>query len=593
MYELGTAFAQKYGAAAGWDRLLRLWIAAGPLQIHAWRVTDFGPPIVADGCEPSNWFESLRAVNDDDGDLSNGVPDGAEIFEAFNNHGIACPSDPFVGLDVATCPVIPSPAVTLSYSALDDSEAVSWTPVPGATGYRVLRSLLGPEGAFTPIATTGLGQTSYVDTEGTRLAVHWYTVVALGTGNCESPLATVVRSTDCVPSVALAEPFAGETVDPASAVLSWTLGPNASRYDLYLSTAADPGLYLQTAETSITVPSGSLAPGSTYRWKVAASNDAGGCPPAVSEIRSFTVSGHPAIPSLGTVEPGSGPASGGTLITLAGANLYLGAAVSVGGLPAAVTSWGDGSTIVVTSPPHAPGPADVVVTNPDGRFAALPGGFSYICLPAPPLTIQAPSTAVAGQGSLVASVAEDPAYTSYAWTLLGGEIVAGQGTHTIIFRAGMPGPLDLAVVGTPGPGCLGADPAHATVSVVPARADYYTLPPCRLLDTRDPVGPLGGPSLQVGVPRTFPVAGTCGIPTDATAVSVNITVTNPSAEGAVSLAPSGFPSQLPTIVFGAGATRANFATLSIVGIPSGAVDATALMPAGIVDLIIDVSGYYR
>jgi hypothetical protein len=41
-----------------------------------------------------------------------------------------------------------------------------------------------------------------------------------------------------------------------------------------------------------------------------------------------------------------------------------------------------------------------------------------------------------------------------------------------------------------------------------------------------------------------------------------------------------------------GATRANFATVSLVGVPSGGVDTAALMPAGTVDLVIDVSGYY-
>ena len=123
MYELGEALAQKYGTATGWDKLLRLWIAAGPLQGHAWRVTDPGPPIVADGCEASSWFESLRTVDDDNGDLSDGVPDGAEIFAAFDNHGIACPSDPHVAEDVTTCPSISTPVVSLAYQAADDGTA--------------------------------------------------------------------------------------------------------------------------------------------------------------------------------------------------------------------------------------------------------------------------------------------------------------------------------------------------------------------------------------------------------------------------------------------------------------------------------------
>ena len=152
MYELGMAFAQKYGAATGWDKLLRLWIAAGPIQGHAWQVTDLGPPVLADGCESSSWFESLRAVDDDNGDLSDGVPDGAEIFAAFNNHGIACPSDPHVTEDVSACPSLATPSVSVSYQVATDSAIVSWAPVDGATGYRILRSELGDRAPSRPSA---------------------------------------------------------------------------------------------------------------------------------------------------------------------------------------------------------------------------------------------------------------------------------------------------------------------------------------------------------------------------------------------------------------------------------------------------------
>lgn len=45
-------------------------------------------------------------------------------------------------------------------------------------------------------------------------------------------------------------------------------------------------------------------------------------------------------------------------------------------------------------------------------------------------------------------------------------------------------------------------------------AGYYTLPPCRVLDTRGaPSGPLAGPALQPGETRSFDLsASTCGVP---------------------------------------------------------------------------------
>lgn len=54
---------------------------------------------------------------------------------------------------------------------------------------------------------------------------------------------------------------------------------------------------------------------------------------------------------------------------------------------------------------------------------------------------------------------------------------------------------------------------------------FYTLDPCRLIDTRNATGPLGGPALVAGADRTFTIANACGVPATATAISVNIAVT--------------------------------------------------------------------
>lgn len=91
-------------------------------------------------------------------------------------------------------------------------------------------------------------------------------------------------------------------------------------------------------------------------------------------------------PQLSGVAPASGPAAGGTSVTLAGSGLQAGAAVRFGGAPAAVTGGGS-SGLVVTSPAHAAGPVDVAVTNPDGRVAALAAAFTYLAPPPPPPTL--------------------------------------------------------------------------------------------------------------------------------------------------------------------------------------------------------------
>jgi hypothetical protein len=35
--------------------------------------------------------------------------------------------------------------------------------------------------------------------------------------------------------------------------------------------------------------------------------------------------------------------------------------------------------------------------------------------------------------------------------------------------------------------------------------NFVPIPPCRLADTRNPLGSFGGPSLQAATPRSFPV----------------------------------------------------------------------------------------
>jgi glucose/arabinose dehydrogenase len=121
--------------------------------------------------------------------------------------------------------------------------------------------------------------------------------------------------------------------------------------------------------------------------------------------------------------------------------------------------------------------------------------------------------------------------------------------------------------------------------------DFFTVTPCRVFDTRDPAGPWGGPSLVGGQDRTFTIAGRCGIPSTARAVSVNVTVTGPTAPGFLTLFPAGGPPPLAsTINFRAGQTRANNAVVTLGG--AGDIVVRAGMPSGTVQVILDVNGYF-
>ena len=126
-------------------------------------------------------------------------------------------------------------------------------------------------------------------------------------------------------------------------------------------------------------------------------------------------------------------------------------------------------------------------------------------------------------------------------------------------------------------------------------ADFYTVTPCRVVDTRNPDGPTGGPALAADSIRTFPVTGgVCGIPGTASAVSVNLTAGGAIAAGYLTLYPgdAAGPPVTSNVNFSAAQTRAGNAVVPL------ATDGTGTIKvkngsAGTVHLVLDVNGYFQ
>jgi len=142
------------------------------------------------------------------------------------------------------------------------------------------------------------------------------------------------------------------------------------------------------------------------------------------------------------------------------------------------------------------------------------------------------------------------------------------------------GPYSLSVTGTFG---------------VPNNTSFFTLTPCRILDTRDPAGTWGGPALSAGATRVFPITtnmgARCNVPSTAKSVSVNITVTQPTAPGHLILFPGGTPPGVSNINFGAGQTRANNAISPLSA--TGTLSVTDGQSSGTTHFILDVNGYFQ
>ena len=124
-----------------------------------------------------------------------------------------------------------------------------------------------------------------------------------------------------------------------------------------------------------------------------------------------------------------------------------------------------------------------------------------------------------------------------------------------------------------------------------AQTSFFSVAPCRVIDTRDAVGTFGGPALASGSTRVLNLAGRCGISTGASAVLANVTVVNPTATGHLALFPAGGAAPTTsTIHYRANIVRANNAIL-----PLGADGAVAVItgqPTGSVNFIVDVNGYF-
>jgi hypothetical protein len=121
---------------------------------------------------------------------------------------------------------------------------------------------------------------------------------------------------------------------------------------------------------------------------------------------------------------------------------------------------------------------------------------------------------------------------------------------------------------------------------------FYTLTPCRIVDTRNPTGPYGGPALSAGSTRTFVLAGQCGIPADAKSVSVNITVVGPTSAGTLKLNPAGVTPTLATAIsITTDRTLANN-EMTLLGV-NGDVAVEDDQVSGTTNFIIDANGYFK
>jgi uncharacterized repeat protein (TIGR01451 family) len=248
---------------------------------------------------------------------------------------------------------------------------------------------------------------------------------------------------------------------------------------------------------------------------------------------------------------------------------------------------------------------DLSISKTDGQAYYVPGQSLTYTVVVTNTSIVSPATGATVDDTLPAAL------TGATWTCAAsaGSSCAASGTGNVSDSVNVlpGGTATYTLTATVAPGATGplsntasvtlaGDPNSANNSATdtdPAQSDlslrYFSVTPCRVMDTRGNGMPIQGPPLVGGQSREVTLPPHCGIPVEAVSVSLNVTVVSPTADGFVQVQPAGAPAQTTsTLNFGMGQIRANNL---IVGLsPSGRLRVT--LSHGTADFLMDVNGYY-
>lgn len=263
-------------------------------------------------------------------------------------------------------------------------------------------------------------------------------------------------------------------------------------------------------------------------------------------IAATTNGGFSPAPVVTQVSPDAGVDSGGTAVTISGQNFLGASAVDFGSAPAASYRVVNATTIDAQSPAvSGPESVDVTVVTNGGTSALSPSDkFDFVSpTPKPDVTGVSPSsgpltggeavvisgldfagaTVVAFGPNVVTKFTVNPSGTAITTTVPGGSL--GAVNVTVTTAGGGTGP-----------------PNSSDAFVYVASGGYTPLAPTRICDTRagnatqcsgSTLGPDGTLNIQVaGIVSSIPSSGVV-------AVVMNVTAVDPSANGFLTVSPTG------------------------------------------------------
>jgi hypothetical protein len=574
--------------------------------------------------------------------LTNGIAYTFTVT-ATNLLGTGPPSAASTPVTPATLPGAPT---NVTATAGHGAATVTWTaPADGGspiTGYTVTST---PDGKTA--TTNGTTTTATVSglTNGTAYTFTVTATNAIGTGPPSAASKSVTPTgPPGAPTNVTATPGNGQ------ATVSWTAPASngGSPITSYTVTSSPGGLTASTTGALTATVTG-LTNGTAYTFTVTATNALGTGPASVpsNSVTPATVPGAPtnvtaaagilsatvtwtapadnggsAITSYTvTSSPAGGTATvpgGTTMATLTG--LLAGTAYSfkVSAMNAAGTgpeSAPSSSVTPLPPPPPPPPPPPLPATGGQQQYHALPparildtrtgtGGVPVASLgPASTLDVQ-----IAGRGGVPASGVSAVVLnatvtntTTPGYLVVYGRGVARPLASNLNWTAGQTVP-NLVEVPVGPDGKVTVFNSQGSTDVIFDVAGYVStadqaagsaglfnpLVPARLLDTRTGMG--GATTLGAGGTVSLQLSGRGNVPANGvSAVVLNVTATNPSTSGYITVWPDGAPRPLASSLnFVAGQTVPNRVIVAVGS--GGKVDLYNF--AGNVDLVVDVGGYF-
>ncbi len=162
--------------------------------------------------------------------------------------------------------------------------------------------------------------------------------------------------------------------------------------------------------------------------------------------------------TITSITPTAGTTAGGTPVTIVGTNFNFQTTVAIGGSSCTGLAIGSSTALTCSTPAHAAGAVNVVLTNPDATSATLTNGFTYVTPPTV-TNVSASFGPIAGgaTATITGTGFVDGATIKFGAITCGSVVFSSATTLTCVVPAGSPGPVAVSVTNPDlGVGSLGS-----------------------------------------------------------------------------------------------------------------------------------------